>query len=194
MSGSRGRPPTLKTPTAARGRALGARTRAQGGRGRACAGGPRPRPPRPRSAARRGSPLRPGQWGGAAAASALTPARPLPPRSRLRRGPPAPPPPFAVPEVVYEVAGWRVARWDSAPGRRSLSGANRQREVGLPECCEHRERPFAPVSFHLRHTFGSGAGPRVQRVPRSAGPRRAAPKCCAPASLALLPGPLARRR
>lgn len=189
MSGSRGRQPTLKTPAAGRGRAQGARAQGAG------AGVRRQAPPPPTPPAARRAPGQP------------TASRPMGRRGRSLCPDPGPPPapalcsaaarpPRLLPQQFQKLfmrsAGWLVVRWDSAPGKRDLSGANRQREVGLRECRGQQECPFAAVRFHLLRTSGSRARPRAPRVPRSATPRTAAPqcRCSVPRSAAWPPGPL----
>lgn len=94
--------------------------RLRGGGTRGAGGGHAPAGPAPARAARAGCPLRPGQWGGAAAASALTPALPLPPRSAAAR-----PPCGLTPHLwkLFVRTAWGV----SAPGKHSFCGTKRPR-------------------------------------------------------------------
>ena len=83
-------------------------------------------------------------------------------------------------------AGWRGAKRDSAPGRCTLSGARRQRGVGLRERCRSesipvRRRPPTSALPWDQGKTASAEGPAL---------RRAARRCRAPASFASLRVPL----
>lgn len=174
MSGSLGCPPTLKTPAAHAGE--GARGAGAGGGARAPGG---PAPARSARAARRGSPLHPGQWRGAAAASAPTPARPSP-RARVRGGPRALPPLSAEAGVVYEVRGVAGSEVGLRVGEGQLMWLN-DSNSWLLGCCS------ALVPSHPRTPSR-----RAPTVPRPAAPGRAGAGCRSRALLVPLRGPAAR--
>lgn len=188
MSGSRGRQPTLKTPAAGRGRARGARAQGAGAGVRRQAPPP-PTPPAPRRA--------PGQ---------PTASRPMGRRGRSLCPDPGPPPapalcsvaarpprllPVQFQKLFMRSAGWLVARWDSAPGKRNLNGANRPRAVRLRECRGQWECPFAPRRpFTSAVPLGQGMaasseGPVLCHTTQS----RSAVPLPRPSLCSLVPGP-----